>query len=194
MQKERAGIPSNNRRSNVPQRRQIARQVCVLSKYGMRKLEELFDLPSDDPVQTEQPTIEQTQAYIAEVNTTMDKIDAALPMVKSLEASDQEMDELAQKATDSFDNLMDLGYNVDSRFAAEIFAVAGAMLGHALTAKTAKLNKKLKMIDLQLKKARLDQTAGDGSIPTHTGQGHVLDRNEILERLIGDRRTNSKKE
>ena len=160
----------------------------------MRKLEELFDLPSDDPVQSEQPTIEQTQAYIAEVNSTMDKIDAALPMVKSLEASDQEMDALAQKATDSFDNLMDLGYNVDSRFAAEIFAVAGAMLGHALTAKTAKLNKKLKMIDLQLKKARLDQTAGDGGIPTHTGQGHVLDRNEILERLIGDRRTNSKKE
>ena len=160
----------------------------------MRKLEELFDLPSDDPVQSEQPTIEQTQAYIAEVNLTMDKIDAALPMVKSLEASDQEMDTLAQKATDSFDNLMDLGYNVDSRFAAEIFAVAGAMLGHALTAKTAKLNKKLKMIDLQLKKARLDQTAGDGAIPTHTGQGHVLDRNEILERLIGDRRTNSKKE
>ena len=160
----------------------------------MRKLEELFDLPSDDPVQSEQPTIEQTQAYIAEVNLTMDKIDAALPMVKSLEASDQEMDTLAQKATDSFDNLMDLGYNVDSRFAAEIFAVAGAMLGHALTAKTAKLNKKLKMIDLQLKKARLDQTAGDGTIPTHTGQGHVLDRNEILERLIGDRRTNSKKE
>ena len=111
----------------------------------MRKLEELFDLPSDDPVQSEQPTIEQTQAYIAEVDLTMDKIDAALPMVKSLEASDQEMDELAQKATDSFDNLMDLGYNVDSRFAAEIFAVAGAMLGHALTAKTAKLNKKLKM-------------------------------------------------
>ena len=160
----------------------------------MRKLEELFDLPSDDPVQSEQPTIEQTQAYIAEVNLTMDKIDAALPMVKSLEASDQEMDTLAQKATDSFDNLMDLGYNVDSRFAAEIFAVAGAMLGHALTAKTAKLNKKLKVIDLQLKKARLDQTAGDGTIPTHTGQGHVLDRNEILERLIGDRRTNSKKE
>lgn len=160
----------------------------------MRKLEELFDLPSDDPVQSEQPTIEQTQAYIAEVDLTMDKIDAALPMVKSLEASDQEMDTLAQKATDSFDNLMDLGYNVDSRFAAEIFAVAGAMLGHALTAKTAKLNKKLKMIDLQLKKARLDQTAGDGTIPTHTGQGHVLDRNEILERLIGDRRTNSKKE
>ena len=160
----------------------------------MRKLEELFDLPSEENIQPEQPTIEQTQAYIAEVNSTMDKIDLALPMVKSLEASDQEMDALAQKATDSFDNLMDLGYNVDSRFAAEIFAVAGAMLGHALTAKTAKLNKKLKMIDLQLKKARLDQTAGDGTITTHNGQGHVLDRNEILERLLGDRRTNSKKE
>jgi len=159
----------------------------------MRKLEELFDLPSDDPVQSEQPTIEQTQAYIAEVNSTMDKIDAALPMVQSLEASDQEMDALAQKATDSFDNLMDLGYNVDSRFAAEIFAVAGTMLGHALTAKTAKLNKKLKMIDLQLKKARLDRDGNDEG-PTQTAQGHVLDRNEVLDRLLGDRKQNAKKE
>jgi hypothetical protein len=32
------------------------------------------------------------------------------------------------------------------------------MLGHALTAKTAKLNKKLKMVELQMKKVKLDQT------------------------------------
>jgi hypothetical protein len=76
---------------------------------------------------------------------------------------------------------MDLGMQVDSRYASEIFAVAGAMLGHAITAKTAKLNKKLKMIDLQLKKARLDQ---DSDAPTvSTGTGVLLDRNEILDRL-----------
>jgi hypothetical protein len=66
------------------------------------------------------------------------------------------MDELATKATETFDDLMDLGMQVDSRYASEIFAVAGAMLGHALTAKTAKMNKKLKMIQLQLQKAKLD--------------------------------------
>ena len=130
---------------------------------------------------------------IAEIDDTIDKIDAALPGVRDLSVSDQEMDDLAQKATDSFDELMNLGMNVDSRFAAEIFGVAGTMLGHALTAKTAKLNKKLKVIDLQLKKARLDQQNTD-AVPTQQGQGHVLDRNEILERLIGDRRTIAKKE
>jgi hypothetical protein len=150
----------------------------------MRKLEELFDLPSEENNQAEQPTIEQTQAYIAEVNSTMDKIDAALPMVQSLEASDQEMDALAQKATDSFDNLMDLGYNVDSRFAAEIFAVAGAMLGHALTAKTAKLNKKLKMIDLLIKNLAIDRKNGEKAGETVEGEGYIItDRNSILEKL-----------
>ena len=34
------------------------------------------------------------------------------------------------------------------------------MLGHALTAKTAKMNKKLKMIELQMKKMKLDKDTG----------------------------------
>ena len=164
----------------------------------MKKLEELFDLPPNGGIPVEmpnldQPTIEETKTYITEIDSTIDKINAALPMVRDLESSDQEMDELAAKATKTFDDLMDLGFNVDSRFAAEIFGVAGTMLGHALTAKTAKLNKKLKVIDLQLKKARLDQQNPDDA-PTQPGQGHVLDRNEILERLIGDRRIITKKE
>jgi hypothetical protein len=72
--------------------------------------------------------------------------------------------------------------------------VAGAMLGHALTAKQAKLNKKLKMIDLQLKKANLDAKLLDSDkAPVQQGQGHVLDRNELLDRLLGDRKTNAKK-
>ena len=164
----------------------------------MKKLEELFDLPPNGGIPVEmpdldQPTIEENKTYITEIDSTIDKINAALPIVRDLESSDQEMDELAAKATKTFDDLMDLGFNVDSRFAAEIFGVAGTMLGHALTAKTAKLNKKLKVIDLQLKKARLDQQNPDDA-PTQQGQGHVLDRNEILERLIGDRRTIVKKE
>lgn len=64
------------------------------------------------------------------------------------------------------------------------------MLGHALTAKTTKLNKKLKMIDLQLKKLKLDQDAAKNrgkldDIPTAEGQ--ILSRNDLLERLIGSR-------
>jgi hypothetical protein len=93
------------------------------------------------------------------------------------------MDALASKAQESFDNLMDLGMNVDSRYASEIFGVASQMLGHAITAKNAKINKKLKIIELQLKKAKLDiDTGSDDNLPT--AEGHVLDRNELLSRLL----------
>jgi len=161
-----------------------------------KKLEALFDLPSSDELESEEHSldIDETKIALAEIDDTIDKIDAALPMVRDLQASDLEMDDLAKKATESFNELMSLGMNVDSRFAAEIFSVAGAMLGHALTAKQAKLNKKLKMIDLQLKKANLDAKLADpDKQPTQQGQGHVLDRNELLDRLLGDRKTNAKK-
>ena len=138
---------------------------------------------------------------IAVIDDAIDKIDAALPGIKDLDKSDEEMDELAKKASETFDDLMDLGMNVDSRYASEIFSVASNMLGHAITAKTAKLDKKLKMIDLQMKKMRLDQQAAaaaakeggeDEVIPT--AQGMVLSRNDLLERIISGNKENTKKE
>ena len=164
-----------------------------------RKLEELFDLPISDTADSEEPVVDApvTRADLAEIDETIDKIDQALPGVRGLESSDDEMDDLARKASETFDDLMDLGMNVDSRYASEIFAVAGTMLGHALTAKTAKLNKKLKMVDLQMKKLKLDQdrarsSGADGSEPIETAEGQVLSRNDLLERLLGDRNQNNK--
>lgn len=148
-----------------------------------RKLENLFELPENtDPVLPTAHTVESAHTALTEINDAIDKIDAALPGVRDLSVSDREMDDLATKATESFDNLMDLGMQVDSRYASEIFSVAGQMLGHAITAKTAKMTKKLKMIDLQLRKAKLDQDTGNtDNMPT--AQGVVLDRNELLRRL-----------
>ena len=162
-----------------------------------RKLEELFDFPpsGSESETTEPESIPATQLQLREIETTIDKIDAALPAVRGLEASDTEMDDLANKAQETFDNLMDLGFNVDSRYSAEIFAVAGTMLGHALTAKTAKLNKKLKMVDLQLKKMKMDQdqASKSGDEPMETAHGQVLSRNDLLERLMATRDQNNNK-
>jgi hypothetical protein len=133
-----------------------------------------------------------TQLALKEIDATIDKIDQALPAVRGLDASDQEMDELANKAQETFDNLMDLGFNVDSRYASEIFAVAGTMLGHALTAKTAKLNKKLKMVELQMKKVKLDREV-QGDEPTATAHGQVLSRNDLLEMIKGSQSQNNNK-
>jgi len=154
-----------------------------------RKLEELFDLPpTTDEVEAAVPSLAENRTVIQTLDDAIDKIDAALPAVRGLESTDTEMDELAGLATASYKDLMDLGMQVDSRFASEIFGVASNMLGHAITAKTAKLDKKLKMIDLQMKKMRLDQQQADKDpegVAAQQGQGHVLSRNDLLERILG---------
>ena len=149
-----------------------------------KKLEELFELASSDQNDLTIPLPEVTEEVTENALSTLDKIEAALPQVKGLEAADTEMDELAEMATSSYKDLMDLGMQVESRFSSEIFNSASSMLGHAITAKTAKINKKLKMLDLQMKKAQLDQkmmakTEEIENTPLGTGQS--LDRNELLK-------------
>ena len=161
-----------------------------------KKLEEIFGFEQAELiVQPEKLTSEETRTAIIEIDVTLDKIDAALPAIRNLDSSDTELDEIAELAKESFENLSDLGMNVDSRYSAELFAVASTMLGHALTAKTTKLNKKLKMIDLQLKKLKLDQDAaknGNDLDTIPTAEGQLLTRNDLLERLIGSREQKDK--
>ena len=152
-----------------------------------KKLEELFELPANDK-EINESNIEKAEMDVIsqEAYSNLEKIENALPQVKGLESTDTEMDSLAQLAQDSYKDLMDLGMQVDSRFSAEIFGVAGTMLGHAITAKTAKINKKIKMIELQLKKAALDQkqqSKDEVVESTPLGEGKALDRNELLKML-----------
>lgn len=159
-----------------------------------KRLEEIFgfDQTPAEPVE-ETPTTAETQLAIVEIDQTIDKIDAAMPAVRDLDSSDAELDDIAAKATETFENLTDLGFNVDSRYAAELFAVAGTMLGHALTAKTTKLQKKLKVLDLQMKKMKLDADArkaaasADAEEPMETAHGQLLSRNDLLEMIKAGR-------
>ena len=154
----------------------------------MSELFDLPDIPSTDSAESSEAlkTITENKEIIARVDAAIDKIDIALPTVRDLEASDQEMDELADLAKSKFEDLMDLGMNMDPRFGGVVFQTAGTLLGHAITAKTAKMDKKLRMVQLQLQKARLDhQTSKDDpdSRPVD-GQGVVLDRNELLNQIL----------
>lgn len=151
-----------------------------------KKLQELFELPQDIN-DSENELLEPVSDYQEITETAysnLEKIEAALPQVRGLEAADSELDELATLATNSFKDLQDLGMQVESRFSSEIFSAAGTMLGHAIQAKTAKINKKLKQIELQLKKAALDQkqqSKQEEVEATPLGEGKALDRNELLK-------------
>jgi hypothetical protein len=160
-----------------------------------KKLESLFNLP---PTTEDNPTVEESKEFveknrdvISEVNLAIDKIDIALPTVHDLDTADSELDELAQLAQSKAEDLIDLGMNVEPRFSGVILQTAGVMLGHAITAKTAKLDKKLKMVQLQLAKAKLDYQIEKDSKNANPaeeaieGQGMVLDRNELLKQILG---------
>jgi hypothetical protein len=156
-----------------------------------QKLEELFNLPPADLTTPEEAksSIEENRAIIQEVDLAIDKIDAAVPFVNDLDVSDRELDDLSDLAKEKFQDLIDLGMNVEARFSGHILATAGTLLGHAITAKQAKLDKKLRMVDLQLKKARLDQqnakNDGEKIIEAEDGRAVVLDRNELLKQILG---------
>jgi hypothetical protein len=164
-----------------------------------QKLQELFNLPpaeentANNDTDSTAPSIEEQRAIIQEVDLAIDKIDAALPFVDDLDTSDKELDELSDLAKEKFEDLISLGMNVEARFSGHILATAGTLLGHAITAKQAKLDKKLRMVDLQLKKARLDQqnskNDGEKLVDAADGKGIIIDRNELLKQILGDKPT-----
>jgi hypothetical protein len=159
-----------------------------------KRLEELFDLPNSATSDLTMPILDEAELITTEALSNLEKIENALPQVRGLESSDNELDELSELAIDSFKNLQDLGMQVEARFSAELFNAAGTMLGHAITAKTAKINKKLKMIELQLKKALLDQKESQKEKEieaTPLGEGRSLDRNELLK-LASNLKNNDK--
>ncbi len=155
-----------------------------------KKLEELLNLPPSEKKVAEEiidpKLVEESAETRLRTIDEFDKISAALPQVKGLgDMSDGELDALAQRATDAYDDLMDLGMNVEARYGSRIFEVASSMLKNAIDAKSAKIDKKLKMIELQLKKQKLDQDSGEsGESGLIEGQGYIIaDRNSILQKL-----------
>ena len=162
-----------------------------------KKLEEYFDL--DTPESTSHTDPQATAVFDADelANTLAlaSKIDAALPSIRDLATNEKEMDDLADNATAAFQDLLDLGMQTDPRFSGQVLQVASNMIGHAITARNAKIDNKLRIIDLQLKKLRLDQqrekgkSSGEDEIP---GTGQVLDRNELIKDVLNSLNSNNK--
>lgn len=180
-----------------------------------KKLEKTFDLPSMEEAledqQQEESNLENSEAQdldrssaaahaeleksdvaddeqvIKRALTTAEKIDKALPQVKDLQTHDTDMDTYSGEAMKSYRELMDLGMNSEARHAGKFFEVAQTMMKNAIEAKNAKADKKLRMIELQLKKQRVDQwDKRDGNDQdVIEGEGFVVgDRNKLLDQLI----------
>ena len=159
-----------------------------------KKLEETFNIsPAEEEpveeVEEETPTIEEstelTNILYSELKTT-EKIDSALPLVQDLNQHDKEMDDIHQKALDAFNDLVQLGMNVEVHAGAKLLETANQMLKTAMEAKDSKVDRKLKMINLQLQKAKFDhnvkKSLPEGSELESDG-AITIDRNELLKRI-----------
>ena len=168
-----------------------------------KQLEQLFNLPENQQtldkadstpkskrvdsaeLKVKSPAESIRKLHVRNPNES-DKINAALPAVTGLgEAADKELDALAERAISAYDDLIDLGMNVEARYSARIFEVASSMLKNAIDVKSVKINKKLKMLELQLKKQRMDAAPKDSKDSVDVPKEDVIltDRNSLLAKL-----------
>lgn len=156
-----------------------------------KKLEELFNLDEKESVKKSEELEASKEKDHREVKSLDDsyaavaEITKGLPAIKELdELGDTELDNLASKAEQAYDDLMDLGMNVEVRYSGRIFEVAGGMLKNAIDAKSAKIEKRLKAVDLQLKKYKIDKDNNEDPNNMLNGEGYIVtDRNELLRKL-----------
>lgn len=149
------------------------------------KLDEILNLgPADDNDNNEQYPTSQDESSTEMTEQTTDtalteRIEQALEVVSDLNEHDEEMDEIAKEALDSYRQFKNMGMGVTDAHAGRILEVASTMLKTAVDARDSKTKRKLKMLELQLKKARLDEDAG-----REENKGTVYhDRNELIKMI-----------
>ena len=163
------------------------------------KLHDFFDLPNDDTEvnsdvdddESNEITLEQAEETIADYEQKLDKI----KIVDDLIEADKEFDELAELATEKFKEISDLGMQVEANHAGKILGAASTLLGLAISAKSAKITKKLKVMELKMKELSTSKPAikksstpplGDQKQdvqPVTSEPVQIIDRTEMLRRI-----------
>lgn len=159
-----------------------------MSKGRFKNLEETFNMDSihdvGEDLAGDEPDIQEEAPSPQQVSQALDKAKALEKQFSSLsgyDTHDKEMDELAKMAVEAHQNLMDLGMNVEIRHAGEIFSSSSQMLKIAVDARNSKVDKKLKLLKLQLDKLKMDRTFKEADAVD--GTAVKLDRNELLRQL-----------
>lgn len=151
-----------------------------MSRFG--KLEETFDIPELGSVVSDPDVVMDQANQLADkyVNTDPDQL------------HDEEMDEIAQLALEYGKSLHDLGMNVEVKHAGEIFNASGNMLKIASDARNAKMEKKLKLMKLELDRVKLERLAPEKPELIDNSQVTVLDRNQLLNQIRALTQTSTK--
>lgn len=140
------------------------------------KLEETFDLPPLEVESKNNPDPQQLINQADDLQQNWEQTDHA-------QVHDQEMDEIAHLAVEYGKTLHDLGMSVEVKHAGEIFNASGTMLKVAMDARNAKMEKKLKLLKLELDRLKLDRTLPDALETVEAENVTILDRNALLAQI-----------
>jgi len=147
------------------------------------KLEEVLELPKLALAENTETVSEPSEEEVKEALQKAQDLENQLDKIDGYDQHDEEMDDLAQMAIQAHKDLQELGMNVEIRHAGEIFSSSSQMLKIAVDAKNLKVEKKLRLMRLQLDKMRIDRMSKDDSDNTITGQVTRIDRTELLKML-----------
>lgn len=153
-----------------------------------RRLEEEFNLASIKEAIAENAAVTElddpSPEEIEKALERASKISTALTPIITLEDVEAELDELSELAKNSYKDLMDLGMNADGRIVGEIFSSAVNMLKNAITAQSQKAEKRIKAIEAELKRIKLENDLNDNdSREVGGGDGYYIERNALQKRL-----------
>jgi hypothetical protein len=169
-----------------------------------RTIQEALDLPTlEDLLKAPRETddhdsLTEDELLEAEGNADVDALTAALesPITVRQDPDVVEAKDHADSADDIYgqtlqhaQDLMDLGYNVDTRSAGRIFETAAGMYKLALDAKNSKRDAQLKAQKLKLEneklKALLRQKSGEGNEIIEQEAVIIADRNDLIKKIRG---------
>lgn len=157
----------------------MTRQLEQLLNLAQEHKDNNIEKPDFDPMKFSEMVDDSNE--ILNALEISERIDHALMTVSKLNDHDREMDDIGNRAMASYKDLCDLGMNVADAYVGKIYEVAATMLRTAMDARDAKVNRKLKTIDLQLKKAKLDQNYKLKTLDTdESNPGDGFDRNELI--------------
>lgn len=127
---------------------------------------------SEEPVEIQDPEMAKE---VKEIQT----LEVELATIKNSEDHENDMDEIAEKAMEAFDRLMEIAEDVDERNSGKIYEAAVHMMKNAIDAKNSKVTTKLKGIEILLKKQKMEKS-GEKDPASNADMGETKDADFII--------------
>lgn len=140
-----------------------------------KRLIETFDMDS------EETNIEDLMAEAKELKLSTKSEISELISAENVTRHDEEVNKYANKGFELAKEAAELAMNSEPRHAAELYNSASSLLKMALDAQNAQIDKKTKLLELELKKQKLEFEMKGNQID-HDEHGEYANREDILKR------------